>query len=215
MALVGLFVPKSRDRRHSRLFHWWLAAMIVFIIVVGYGNRHRWYQLPLVPISAAFAGAGCAFVASKIPSRVTAAALSVLLVSSFVIPAFWYVQPFYQSSAAQLRDTGLELKKVTPPDALIVSADMGDPTMFYYAERKGWHFPERDGIYNGTPDDSEQAMENLERLRRGGATHFVFTRNTFWWMRSYPEFAADLTNNATLIEATPQFQIYELLPPAR
>ena len=24
-------------------------------IVVGYGNRHRWYQLPLVPIAAAVA----------------------------------------------------------------------------------------------------------------------------------------------------------------
>ena len=59
MALVGLFVPQSRDRRYSRLFHWWLATMIVFIIVVGYGNRHRWYQLPLVPIAAAFAGAAC------------------------------------------------------------------------------------------------------------------------------------------------------------
>ena len=192
MALVGLFVPQSRDRRYSRLFHWWLAAMIVFIIVVGYGNRHRWYQLPLVPIAAAFAGAACAFVASKISSRVIAVTLSVLLVSSFTTLAFWYVQPFYQSSAAQLRDAGLELKKVTPPDALIVAADMGDPTIFYYAERKGWHFPENDAIYNGTPDDSEQAIENLERLRRRGATHFVFTKNTFWWLQSYPEFVGYL-----------------------
>src|SRR4029077_14521597 len=54
IALVGLFVRQSRDRRYSRLFHWWLAAVIVFIIVVGYGNRHRWYQLPVVPIAAAF-----------------------------------------------------------------------------------------------------------------------------------------------------------------
>ncbi len=188
MALVGLFVPQPRDRRYSRLFHWWLAAMIVFIIVVGYGNRHRWYQLPLVPIAAAFAGAACAFVASKISSRVIAVTLSILLVSSFTTLAFWYVQPFYQSSAAQLRDAGLELKKVTPPDALIVAADMGDPTIFYYAERKGWHFLEQNAIYNGNPDDSEQAIENLERLRRRGATHFVFTKNTFWWLQSYPEF---------------------------
>jgi 4-amino-4-deoxy-L-arabinose transferase-like glycosyltransferase len=238
VALVGLFVPQSRDRRHSRLFHWWLAAMVLFVIVVGYGNRHRWYQLPLVPIAAAFAGAGCAFIESKIssisvkqtllsapsglpktgPSQAglpASRASSIVLSVTFLILAFAYVRPFYETSGAQLRDAGLELKKVTPPDALIVSADMGDPTIFYYAERKGWHFPERDGIYDGTPDDSEQAMENLERLRRGGATHFVFTRNTFWWLRSYPEFAAHLTNNATLIEATPQFQIYELLPLAR
>ena len=215
MALVGLLVPQSRDRRYSRLFHWWLVAMILFVIVVGYGNRHRWYQLPLVPIAAAFAGAACAFVGSKISSRVIAVTLSVLLVSSFTTLAFWCVQPFYQSSAAQLRDAGLELKKVTPPDALIVAADMGDPTIFYYAERKGWHFPENDAIYNGTPDDSEQAIENLERLRRGGATHFVFTKNTFWWLQSYPEFVGYLANNAKLIESTPEFRIYELITVAR
>ena len=210
MALVGLFVPHSRDRRYSRLFHWWLAAMIVFIIIVGYGNRHRWYQLPLVPIAAAFAGVACAFVASKISSRLVAVTLSVLTVSSFTSLAFWYVQPFYQPSAAQLRDAGFELKKVTPPDALIVAADMGDPTIFYYAERKGWHFPENDAIYNGTPDDSEQAIENLERLQRRGATHFVFTRNTFWWFQSYPEFVGHLSKHATLIETTPEFRIYAL-----
>src|SRR5438874_955487 len=81
MALIGLFVaPRSRD---SRLFHWWLAAMILFFVVVGYGNRHRWYQLPLVPIAAAFAGAACAFIGSKIASsRIAVVALSILLASS-------------------------------------------------------------------------------------------------------------------------------------
>ena len=215
MALVGLFVPQSRDRRYSRLFHWWLAAMIVFIIIVGYGNRHRWYQLPLVPIAAAFAGGACAFIASKISSRIIAVTLSVLLVSSFITLAFWYVRPFYQSSAAQLRDAGLELQKVTPSDAFIVAADMGDPTIFYYAERKGWHFLEQNAIYNGTPDDSEQAIDNLERLRRRGATHFVVTRNTFWWRQSYPEFLGYLSEHATLIEAAPQFTIYRLGTAAR
>ncbi len=210
MALVGLFVTQSRDRRYSRLFHWWLAAMIVFIIVVGYGNRHRWYQLPLVPIAAALAGAGCGFVGSRISSRLAAITSSIVVAVIFLILAFVYVRPFYESSAAQLRDAGLELKKVTPPDALIVAADMGDPTIFYYAERKGWHFLEQNAIYNGNPDDSEQAIENLEWLRRRGATHFVFTRNTFWWSQSYPEFVGDLSKRATLIEATPEFRIYEL-----
>ena len=70
VALIGLFVPQSRDRRYSRLFHWWLAAMIVFIIVVGYGNRHRWYQLPLVPIAAALCRRRLCLYGSKISSRV-------------------------------------------------------------------------------------------------------------------------------------------------
>ena len=104
----------------------------------------------------------------------------------------------------------MELKNVTAPDALIVAADMGDPTIFYYAERKGWHFLENDAIYNGNPDDSQQAIKDLERLRRRGATHFVFTRNTFWWFKSYPEFTGYLTESAALIEATPEFRIYRL-----
>jgi 4-amino-4-deoxy-L-arabinose transferase-like glycosyltransferase len=213
MALIGLFVaPRSR---FSGLFRWWLAGVILFVVVVGYGNRHLWYQLPLVPIAAAFAGAACAFVGSKISSRVIAVTLSILLVSSFTTLAFWCVQPFYRSSAAQLRDAGLELKKVTPPEALIVAADMGDPTIFYYGERKGWHFLQNDAIYNGNPDDSKQAIENLERLRRRGATHFVFTKNTFWWLQSYPEFVAHLTNNAKVIAATPESRIYELITVAR
>jgi 4-amino-4-deoxy-L-arabinose transferase-like glycosyltransferase len=211
MALIGLFVPHAGDRKYSRLFYWWLIAVVLFIIVVGYGNRHRWYQLPLAPIGAAFGGAACANIGSKLSSRAVAVALSTLLVSSFTICAFWYVRPFYWSSA-QLRDTGLELKKVTAPSALIVAADMGDPTIFYYAERKGWHFLEKDAIYNGNPDDSEQAIENLERLRRRGATHFVFTKNTFWWLQSYAEFGRHLAQHATLIEATPEFRIYKLAP---
>src|SRR2546423_9679311 len=112
MALIGLFVaPRSR---YSRLFHWWLAAMILFFVVVGYGNRHRWYQLPLVPIAAAFAGAACAFVGSGISSRFAAITSSIVLAVSFLIPAFVCVRPFYESSAAQLRDAGLEVKKLTP-----------------------------------------------------------------------------------------------------
>jgi 4-amino-4-deoxy-L-arabinose transferase-like glycosyltransferase len=212
MAIIGLFAA-SRGK-YAWLFHWWLAAMVLFIIAVGYGNRHPWYQLPLVPIAAAFAGAACAFFRSKISSRVVVMTLSILLASSFAIIAYLYLRPLYESSAAQLRDAGLELRKTTAPDSLIIAADTGDPTIFYYAERKGWHFLEEDGIYNGNPGDSQQAIADLERLRHRGATHLVFTSNTFWWLESYPEFTRHLAEVATLPNATPRFRIYKLTGPA-
>jgi 4-amino-4-deoxy-L-arabinose transferase-like glycosyltransferase len=209
MAVTGLFVtPRSR---YSGLFYWWLAAMLLFVVVAGYGNRHPWYQLPLVPIAAAFAGVACASIGSKIASsRVAVVSLSILLAGSFAIPAYLYVRPLYECSAAQLRDAGHELNKITPPDALIVAADMGDPTIFYYAERKGWHFLEEDGIYDGTPTDSQQAIADLERLRRRGATHLVFTTNTFWWLQYFPEFTRHLSECSVLMEATARFRVYEL-----
>ncbi len=207
MALMGLFVaPRGK---YGRLFDWWLAAMVLFVVVLGYGNRHRWYQLPLVPIAAAFAGAACTFFGSKISSRRAAIALSILLAGSFAILSYMYVRPLYESSAAQLRDAGLELNKITPSDALIVAADMGDPTIFYYSQRKGWHFLEEDGIYQGTPSDSQDAIVDLEKLRRRGATHVVFTTNTLWWLDYYPEFAQRLAQSAMVMAASKEFKIYK------
>src|SRR5207302_9172693 len=107
LALSRLFITEST--RGARLFQWWLAAMILFIIVVGYGNRHPWYQLPLVPIAAVFAGGACAFLAPKISSsRVAILTLSILLAGSFAALACLYVRPLYESSAAQLRAAVLE-----------------------------------------------------------------------------------------------------------
>ena len=213
MALIGLFVaPRGK---YGCLFDWWLVAMVLFVVAVGYGNRHPWYQLPFVPIAAAFAGAACAFLGSKISSRVAAVTLSILFTGSFAILAFFYVRPLYESSAAQLRHAGLELNKITARDALIVAADMGNPTIFYYSNRKGWHFLEQRGIYGGNPKDSQQAIADLERLHRQGATHFVFTTNTFWWLNSYPELTQHLSESATLLEATPEFKIYALSPTAK
>jgi 4-amino-4-deoxy-L-arabinose transferase-like glycosyltransferase len=207
MALIGLFVaPRGK---YGRLFDWWLAAMLLFVVALGYGNRHRWYQLPLVPIAAAFAGAACAFFGSKISSRRAVIVLSILLTGSFAILSYAYVRPLYESSAAQLRDAGLALNKVAPSDALIVAADMGDPTIFYYAQRKGWHFLEEDGIYQGTPSDSQEAIVNLEKLRRRGATHVVFTRNTLWWLGYYPEFEQHLAQSSTVMAASTEFKIYK------
>jgi Dolichyl-phosphate-mannose-protein mannosyltransferase len=213
MALIGLFVaPRGR---YGCLFDWWLIAMVLFVVTVGYGNRHPWYQLPLVPIAAAYAGAASNFFRAKISSRVAVVGLSILLASSFAILAFLYVRPLYESSAAEHRNAGLELNKITASDALIVAVDGGNPAIFYYAKRKGWHFLERNGVYGGTPKNSQQAITDLERLHREGATHFVFTTNTFWWLKSYPELTQHLSETATLLEATQEFKIYELKVPDR
>ena len=215
LALIGLFlVPRER---FARVFHWWLLAMILFIVVVGYGNRHPWYQLPLVPISAVFAGQFCARIMAlptfarpnSYPALFMRAGFSLVLIA-FVARVLACVQILYLPVAASFHDAGLELKKITPPDALIVAADDGNPTLFYYAERKGWHFPEQHGMWEGGPRDSEQAIVDLEQLRTRGASYFVFPRDTFWWLNYYTGFAQYLKRSAELIKATDNFKIYRL-----
>ena len=211
LAAIGAIVaPRGR---YARLFHWWAAAMLLFVIVVGYGNRHQWYQLPLVPIAAALAGCACAWCAARASfSRKVLAVGALLLVVSFGLSSFYCVGPLYRPAAASLRDLGVELNEATTSNALIIGATDGDPTVFYYAHRKGWHFL-GDGVYDGNPLDSAQIIANLEKLRSRGATHLVFYAGTQWWLDYYREFAEHLASSATLVEQTSEFTIYRLSAP--
>jgi hypothetical protein len=208
LAIFGAMIgPRGKC---TRFFHWWLAAMALFIFVAGYGNRHQWYQLPLVPIAAVFAGCFCAWVGGREQiSRTLRWAGGLLLVVSFLVSSYFCAKPFYRPASAGLRNLGRELDEATTPNALIIAAADGDPTVFYYAHRKGWHFL-GDGVYDGNPLDSAQIVANLEKLRARGATHLVFYAGTQWWLEYYPEFAQHLTTNATLVEQTGEFTIFKL-----
>ena len=210
--LGGVGASDARSTSRAWPFHWWLVAMILFMVIVGYGNRHQWYQLPLIPIAAAFAGATCAVVTTKISSRAAKIAFSILVVVGFGLSAFAYARKFYKPSAAPLLDAGLFLKQIAPANSLIVAADNGDPTVLYYAECKGWHFLEKDGIYDGEPKDGAQAIVDLEGLRRQGASYLMFTSNTSWWLDYYEEFRHHVDATSTLIEVTSEFKIYKFNP---
>jgi hypothetical protein len=163
-------------------------------------------------VSAAFAGAACALLSAKIPERRIKAVLSVLVALLFCGAAFFYVRPFYRAWATHLRGAGLELQRTTPPNSLIIAADHGDPTLFYYAARRGWHLPEKNAIYNGDPADGRQLIDNVADLRKAGATHLVFVSSTFWFVDRHRDFAEYLARTTTLSETTSEFAIYELKP---
>jgi hypothetical protein len=190
---------QARSTINARALYAWLVAMFLFIIVVGYGNRHPWYQLPLVPIFAAFAGEFCARF--KI-----APVFALAFATCVIIP----IRNLYHESAAELRNAGLELKRVTPPGSLVIAPDYGDPTIFYYAERRGWHFLERSATYYGHPTSDSDAIVDLDQLHARGATHIVLYSKTFWWLDLYKDFAHHLDAIATPVEANERFKIYKL-----
>jgi 4-amino-4-deoxy-L-arabinose transferase-like glycosyltransferase len=209
LAAFGFFVARLAPR--ARVFYTWLAAMLLFVVVAGYGNRHPWYRLPLVPIAAAFAGTACAWISGRFPlKRLLLRTGAVALIVLFGGLSYNYAKLFYHESGANLRLLGLELNRITPEKSLIVAADYGDPTVFYYAERKGWHFLEKEGIYNGHPTSSSDAIADLEALKERGATHLVFCSGTLWWLDYYKEFAQHLDKRARLMESTSEVEIFKL-----
>lgn len=199
LAIAGLFRPAR-----TTVLRWWLGAVILSILVIGYGNRHEWYRLPLVPIAAAFAGAALSSIARR---QIVLAVTAVVL---FLFSTAAQVRHYLTPTAEPLCRLARELRECTSPDALIAAADDGDPVVFYYAHRKGWHFLERDGIYDGNPNDGAQLIADLETLRGRGATHVAFYRATTWWLDYYPEFADYLARTSTPVTPPGEIRIYQL-----
>jgi 4-amino-4-deoxy-L-arabinose transferase-like glycosyltransferase len=207
-ALVGIFMaPRGKS---ARVFHVWLVGMTVFVFFVGYGNRHPWYQLALVPISAVFAGIFCQQIAARMRQPVMGKVVAVFAAGLFGYISFLYTRAFYTPASSDLYDLAQRLRDVTPADARIVAADGGDPTLFYYAHRKGWHFLEKNGIWQNLPLNSAEAVANLEELRARGASYLVFPFRSRWWLDYYNDLAAYLKTGAEAIEVTPRFAIYRL-----
>jgi Dolichyl-phosphate-mannose-protein mannosyltransferase len=213
VALAVFYAFARRSYARAGFLHAWLGAMILFIIIVGYGNRHPWYRLPLVPICAAYAGASSAWIGAWLSDRFKFASLATVVVILFALLGWISAKELYYGRAANLRLLGMELRRVTPEKSLIVAADYGDPTVFYYAERRGWHFMEKDGIYNGHPSSGAEAIADLEALKGRGATHFVVYSGTLWWLDYYKEFTQHLEKTATILKATPAFEIFKLNQP--
>jgi hypothetical protein len=184
--------------------------MVAFVFFLGYGNRHPWYQLPLVPIAAVFAGVICNEVSKRIHPRFFRRLWAAAIILLFAHLSYARAFAFYTPASSDLYELALRLRENTPDDARIIAADGGDPTLFYYAHRKGWHFLEKNGIWQGPPIDSAEAIANLEKLRERGATYLVFPFRTRWWLDYYDQLMAHLKENAEPVEVTPRFAIYKL-----
>ena len=49
-------------------------------------------------------------------------------------------------------------------------------------------FLEKEGHYWGPPADARNAIEELERLRSGGAAYLAVAWPSFWWLEHYSQF---------------------------
>jgi len=50
----------------------------------------------------------------------------------------------------------------------------------------------------------------LEKLRKRGATHLVFTEYTAWWLEYYKEFGSYLDSHYRRLSQTPQYVIFDV-----
>jgi hypothetical protein len=71
-------------------------------------------------------------------------------------------------------------------------------------------FLERDGEYAGNPADSREAITELERLRRQGATFVAIAWTAFWWLETYSDFISHLRMHYTCRLENERLMLFEL-----
>jgi 4-amino-4-deoxy-L-arabinose transferase-like glycosyltransferase len=209
--LAGIFFPP--DGKSGRLFHWWLAAVVFYIFVAGNLNyRHAWYQLPILPAAAAFAGRafdlGLRKLREATGSKSAEAAACAAIFIALAGLSYAYVKPLYHPWAIPLWKAGNEINRIAAPDALVIFADNGDPIGLYYSRHKGWHAMDT-GRW-GNPKNSAQAIAALEELRKQGASYLVFTRYTVWWLAFYKDFQTYLDIRYRRVRQSEDYVIFDL-----
>jgi hypothetical protein len=123
----------------------------------------------------------------------------------------FYIRPLYKPWSIPSLNAGIELDRIAPPDAFVISAEDGNPTIIYYSRRKGWHFPQESNLSLPWPGDSPQAINELEKLRAEGGSYLIFTNSTFYLLSGqYRDFQKHLDSLYRRVRDTDEYIIFDL-----
>ena len=100
-------------------------------------------------------------------------------------PPLSLVHPKRYLDAILMLRLAKEAVEIVPQDEsfILVNDDLFDVGTI--TDRRGVPFLERDGVYWGKPADDDVAIQELERMRRGGSAFMIFSWPSFWWLEYY------------------------------
>jgi len=104
-----------------------------------------------------------------------------------------------------------EISRLVPQDALLILADSGQleiPPLI--APRRCVPFLEKDGIYWGMPEDDENAIRELTRLRQTGADFMIFALSAVCWLEYYPGLRRQLQCNFRCLLENDRLVVFDL-----
>ena len=130
--------------------------------------------------------------------------------------------PAWQTSTRAVRDAHHadsrrlkveELESVIPEGEAFILVDGGlgiERAEDVTATRRMVRFLERNGDDWGPPADDEQAIEELETLRLGGAGFIVFAWPAFWWLDYYAGFHRHLDDSYRCVLASDALIVFDI-----
>lgn len=137
LAYSILSVWKMKDKWFFLAF---LLSSLFYITVFATGNvQHDYYQILIMPSIAIFLAIGSYYLYhwkfKKLPA-------GKIILTLSLISLFWFgwqqVKDYFNINNRAIITAGKAVDELTPRDALILAPRMGDTTLLYYTNRKGW-----------------------------------------------------------------------------
>lgn len=184
--LVFFILGFLKRPKRSFLFFWLGLASIIYLLTFQGGNvQHDYYQIIILPAVAILTGIGINFFLSeKVFFPILNWLTTLIIVLMSFLFSFYEVKNFYQYPQ-DLITTANIIKTLTKEDEKIITDRLGDTTLLYLSERKG---------YPAITDD-------LETLKKKGAQYLVTDKN---------ELANELKNQYQLIFESNRIYIFKL-----
>lgn len=119
--------------------------------------------------------------------------------NSIEVASVWY---------QNLRLFWSEVNAVRDMTAPLILVDAGE----YNAVKPGeiLPFPEQNGAFAGFPENGDELIKNLERLRREGARTIAFTASCFWVFGEYPSFREHLFGSYPVVLTNERSRVFSL-----
>ena len=106
-----------------------------------------------------------------------------------------------------------EVAEIVPPSDSFILVHDNDPGMEGgLSIPNGLPFLEREGIYWGKPDSDDQAIRELERMRRSGSAFIIFTWSSFWCLDYYVGFNEYLCSKFQCVRKNDCLIAFDLRP---
>jgi GT2 family glycosyltransferase len=107
------------------------------------------------------------------------------------------------------------VRRHLPEGSTVLVVSKGDDALVELGDHEVWHFPQLDdGTYSGHhPADDDEAIAELERLRKRGAEYFVVPETSLWWLDHYRGFRRHLEGYRLASDDPATAFIYDLGQP--
>jgi len=103
-----------------------------------------------------------------------------------------------------------EIRSTIPSGATYILVDEMQTHLGVDAYRRSLPFLEHNGEYWGRPADDQQAISEIERMRKSGCTHIVFAWPSMWWLDHYAEFYRHLQSGFRCVLENERLIVFDL-----